>query len=194
MSTDQNPEKSLNRFGKDASTDLPEDAPRAGHSGHKLRTANVIVDRKALAEKAALNTLQDSKQISKWKDQEIELIEFDDQVGLIRKSQEAPQKSIDLPNSFTGPSFRNKAERFRFDGHKMMHHLNSVMSWQKGEKFSPIHIDMGLTKFCNTACLYCYAVVQNMTKGTMIEREALLRYIEDCGRLGVRSIGFILYV
>ena len=190
MSTDQNPEKSLNRFGKDASTDLPEDAPRAGHSGHKLRTANVIVDRKALAEKAALNTLQDSKQISKWKDQEIELIEFDDQVGLIRKSQEAPQKSIDLPNSFTGPSFRNKAERFRFDGHKMMHHLNSVMSWQKGEKFSPIHIDMGLTKFCNTACLYCYAVVQNMTKGTMIEREALLRYIEDCGRLGVRSIGF----
>jgi molybdenum cofactor biosynthesis enzyme MoaA len=49
---------------------------------------------------------------------------------------------------------------------------------------------MGLTKYCNTACLYCYAVVQNMTKGTQIAEDALLRYIEDCGKLGVRSIAY----
>ncbi|SVE37074.1 uncharacterized protein METZ01_LOCUS489928, partial [marine metagenome] len=41
------------------------------------------------------------------------------------------------------------------------------------------------------ACLYCYAVIQNMTKGTMIGHDSLLRFIEDCGRLEVRSIGFI---
>jgi len=65
------------------------------------------------------------------------------------------------------------------------------MAWQNGEHFAPVHIDMGLTKFCNTACIYCYAVVQNMTKGQMIEHESLLRFIEDSGRLGVRSLGFI---
>ncbi|MBF0095967.1 MAG: radical SAM protein [Magnetococcales bacterium] len=96
-----------------------------------------------------------------------------------------------VPNQFTGPSFRNKRERFRFDGHKMMYHLDRVMAWQKGERFAPVHIDMGLTKFCNTGCIYCYAVVQNMDRGTMIASDALLRYIEDCGKLGVRSIGFI---
>ncbi|MEO5340784.1 MAG: radical SAM protein [Magnetococcus sp. MYC-9] len=96
-----------------------------------------------------------------------------------------------VPNRFTGPSFRNPREKFRFDGHKMIYHLDRVAAWQRGERFAPVHIDMGLTKFCNTACVYCYAVVQNMNRGTMIEREALLRFIEDCGRVGVRSIGFI---
>ena len=72
-----------------------------------------------------------------------------------------------------------------------MYHLDRVQAWERGERFAPVHIDMGLSKFCNTACIYCYAVVQNMTRGTMIKRDALLRYIENCGNLGVRSIGFI---
>lgn len=96
-----------------------------------------------------------------------------------------------IPNMFTGPSFRNPLERYRMDGHKMIYHLDRVLAWQRGERIAPIHIDMGLTKFCNTACIYCYAVVQNMSRGTMIQREALLRFIEDCGHLGVRSVGFI---
>ncbi len=73
----------------------------------------------------------------------------------------------------------------------MIYHLDRVQAWLGGEKFAPIHIDMGLSKFCNVACLYCYAVVQNMTKGIMIQRDTLLGFIKDCGRLGVRSIGFI---
>jgi len=103
----------------------------------------------------------------------------------------SPENSASSPNAFSGPSFRNPRERFRFDGHKLLYHLDRVQSWQSGERIAPIHIDMGLTKFCNIACLYCYGVVQNMAKGSMIAPEALLRFIEDAGRLGVRSIGFV---
>ncbi len=172
-----------NRFGNTVLTELPDDAPRAQRPGHKLRTSNDIVDRSELesgnTRSASVHTLQG---------QQIELVHAEGQVGLVRLETAQPAS---VPNQFTGPSQRNQGERFRFDGHKMLHHLDRVMAWQNGERFAPIHIDMGLTKFCNTACIYCYAVVQNMTRGSMIERDALLRYIEDCGRLGVRSLGFI---
>lgn len=162
-----------NRFGNTVITEIPVDAPRARQPGHKLRTSNEIIDR---------------AELHKLEGQRLEYVQEGDQTGVIRLDASAPAK---VPNQFTGPSYRNTTERFRFDGHKMLHHLDRVLAWQRGEVFAPIHIDMGLTKFCNTACLYCYAVVQNMTQGKLIEREALLRYIDDCGRLGVRSIGFI---
>ncbi|MEO5362815.1 MAG: radical SAM protein [Magnetococcus sp. DMHC-8] len=135
--------------------------------GHKLRAGVAIVERAALSSAPA-----------------------DGQGSLPQPAQEAAVGNF-VPNQFTGPSFRNQRERFRFDGHKMMYHLDRVAAWQRGERIAPVHIDMGLTKFCNTACIYCYAVVQNMDRGTLIEREALLRFIADCGRLQVRSIGFI---
>ncbi|MEO5365747.1 MAG: radical SAM protein [Magnetococcus sp. WYHC-3] len=171
----------LNRFGEKAVTMMPEDAPLADRPGHKLRTSNVIVDRKALAEQQEQNP--------STRAQTLIPIRFEDQEGFVRAdATAAPEK---VPNQFSGPSFRTRRERFRLDGHKMMYHLDRIAQWQRGERFAPIHIDMGLTKFCNTACLYCYAVIQNMTKGQMIQRDALLAYIRDCGRLGVKSIGFI---
>ncbi|MBF0632473.1 MAG: radical SAM protein [Magnetococcales bacterium] len=137
------------------------------HPGHRLRSGSAIVERAALATTPSMA-----------------------QTGSA-SSEQGTHEEPDLPNQFTGPSFQTKRERFRFDGHKMMYHLDRVLAWQRGERFAPIHIDMGLTKFCNTACIYCYAVVQNMSRGTMIQRDPLLRFIDDCGRLGVRSIGFI---
>ena len=182
---------SENSSNSDKKTNIPKDAPLADSPGHKLRTSNVIVDRKVLAEnqEAMDKSLLDSNKLEKIDDQELEYVEYEDQVGVIRVSTDSAPESV--PNQFTGPTYRTKKERFRFDGHKMLHHLDRIRAWQNGEKFAPVHIDMGLTKFCNTACIYCYAVVQNMTKGTMIAPDALLRYIEDCGKLGVRSIGFI---
>ena len=142
-----------------------------------------------------LLVLLPSISFAQYKDEAILLIkfvEFEDEVGIIRNDETISEEFVDeRPNTFTGPSYRNKPERFRFDGHKMLHHLDRIAAWQNGERFAPIHIDMGLTKFCNTACLYCYAVIQNMSKGTMIGQDSLLRFIEDCGRLEVRSIGFI---
>jgi MoaA/NifB/PqqE/SkfB family radical SAM enzyme len=183
-----------NRFGEDATTAIPADAPLASKPGHKLRTSNVIVDRRALAmQGASIETqLIATDQVQALPGQEIQHVEASGQVGIIRfEKSSASGDASNIPNQFTGPSFRTASERFRFDGHKLMYHLDRLAAWERGERFAPIHIDMGLTKFCNTACLYCYAVVQNMTQGSMIGRDALLRYIEDCGRLGVRSIGFI---
>ena len=107
------------------------------------------------------------------------------------KLQETIGQGEKLPNQYTGHTYKNKKEKFRLDGHKMLYHLDRISAWQRGERIAPIHIDMGLTKFCNVACIYCIGVTQGMQKGTMIQPDALLRFIEDCGRLDVRSIGFI---
>lgn len=95
------------------------------------------------------------------------------------------------PNQYSGHTFKNKKEKYRLDGHKLIYHLDRVLAWLKGERIPPIHIDMGITKFCNIGCIYCMGVLQGMNKGAMIRRDALLRFIDDCGRLGVRSIGII---
>lgn len=156
---------------------IPETAPLAQHPGHNLRNANhAIVDRKKLSETQAENACG-------------ERVALKDQTDTNPLMDVPEEKAV--PNVFTGPSFKNPRERYRMDGHKMLYHLDRVLAWQKGERIAPIHVDMGLTKFCNTACIYCYAVVQNMSRGTMIQREALLRFIEDCGHIGVRSVGFI---
>lgn len=95
------------------------------------------------------------------------------------------------PNQYIGHTYKNRLEKFRLDGHKLLYHLDRVNAWLKGERIAPIHIDMGLTKFCNMGCIYCMGVTQMMSKGVMIQRDALLRFIDDCGRLQVRSIAFI---
>ena len=206
----KNDQEKKNRFGFKAKTDIPSDVPLADNPGHKLRTSNVIVDRKELAkrEQETLRNRPKSEELLENSSGRAELVEHDGEVGIIRRGSmwpdpiDSPSKGKNgeipptfesmekAPNLFTGPSYRNKAEKYRLDGHKMIHHLDRIQAWQNGEKFAPIHIDMGLTKYCNTACLYCYAVVQNMTKGTQIAEDAFLRYIEDCGKLGVRSIAY----
>ncbi|MBF0422991.1 MAG: radical SAM protein [Magnetococcales bacterium] len=154
-----------------------DSVPLVYRPGHKLRQASqAIVDRKKLSEvyagrESALQVNSEGAEGRQRHDPSLH--------------EGAP------PNLFTGPSFRNPRERYRMDGHKLMYHLDRVLAWQNGERIAPIHIDMGLTKFCNTACIYCYAVVQNMSRGTMIARDALLGFIRDCGAIGVRSVGFI---
>ncbi|MET0024319.1 MAG: radical SAM protein [Sedimenticola sp.] len=176
-------DKEKDRDGK-SDLSITNESPVVDKPGHKLRSESKIIDREQLPD----GNLH-SSELESLDGQSLEYVKFKGQEGIMRIESGTP--SMPVPNQFTGPSFRNKKERFRFDGHKMLYHLDRIQAWNNGERFSPIHIDMGLTKFCNTACLYCYAVVQNMTKGKMIEREPLLRFIDDCGRLGVRSLGFI---
>jgi len=170
------------RFGFKAQTEIPKKVALVNKPGHKLRTSNHVVDRQSIEnlKSTDLNTSEN---------QVLEYVKYDDQVGIVRNQIE--EGTTVIPNQFTGPSYRNKSEKFSFDSHKMLYHLDRVFDWQQGKRFAPIHIDMVLTKYCNTACLYCYAVVQNMTKGQLIARDALLSFIDDCGKLGVRSLGFI---
>lgn len=109
----------------------------------------------------------------------------------LRESSSVAKQRKKQPNQYNGHTYKNTKEKFRLDGHKLLYHLDRVLAWQKGERIAPIHIDMGLTKFCNMACVYCIGVTQMMDKGAMIQRDALLRIIDDCGRLGIRSVAFI---
>jgi len=144
---------------------IPEDIKTSKHAGHKIRTGKTIVDRSKIA-------------------------------LLGEHSAAAPAGSTAAPagkqpNQYNGHTYINKSEKFRLDGHKMIYHCDRILAWQKGERIAPIHIDMGLTKFCNMGCIYCIGVTQIMSKDTMILPDALLRFIEDAGRVGVKSIGFI---
>src|SRR6266496_6820573 len=109
-------------------------------------------------------------------------------LGVVHQNVTSERK---LPNRYTGHTYKNKEEKFRLDGHKLIYHMDRVTKWSNGERVAPIQIDMGLTKFCNVACVYCIGVTQGgMHKGRMIEPDALLRFIADCGRLEVRSVAF----
>jgi len=77
------------------------------------------------------------------------------------------------------------------DGTKMLWHMDRVIEhYDKGERVAPVHIDMGLTKFCNVNCIFCYGIYQNPSK-EYIKRDPLLQTMKDAGEIGVKSIGFI---
>ena len=66
-----------------------------------------------------------------------------------------------------------------------------IEHFDKGQKVAPVHIDMGIAKFCNVKCVFCYGMFQNIQSGVYIKRDALLQTMDDAGEIGVKSIGFI---
>lgn len=78
------------------------------------------------------------------------------------------------------------------DSCKALWHMNRIIKhFDEGERISPIHIDMGLSKFCNSACVYCYGLFQKMEKGVYIQRDALFNFLKDAGEIGVKSVSMI---
>ncbi|MDD1620218.1 MAG: radical SAM protein, partial [Methylococcaceae bacterium] len=116
-----------NRFGNNTVTAIPDDAPLFSKPGHKLRTSNQIVDRSALPQ--VEYQVIDTSQLTHLPGQKVKTVSHDGQEGIIRLDADGEHEHL-VPNQFTGPSFRTQRERFRFDGHKMMHHLDRVMAWQ----------------------------------------------------------------
>lgn len=86
-------------------------------------------------------------------------------------------------------------DQYLMGGHKLYWHLDRVCDWQQGKRIAPLHIDVGLSKGCNIRCEYCYGATQGnfYTDGAKIyfPREPLMRYMQDAGELGVRSMAFI---
>jgi len=77
------------------------------------------------------------------------------------------------------------------DTTKLPYHINRVIDhFDLGKKVAPIHIDTGITKFCDTNCCYCFGIFQNPSK-VYIQRDALINYISDAAEIGVKSIAFI---
>lgn len=79
----------------------------------------------------------------------------------------------------------------KMDGTKLLWHMDRVSArFDRGERIAPIHIDCGLSKFCQIACVFCYGKYQNMDK-VFIKRESLLQMVRDAKDIGVKSLALI---
>src|SRR4029434_6494839 len=75
-----------------------------------------------------------------------------------------------------------QTERLILDGTKMPCHTDRVNAWLRGERFAPITIDMALTRACNYACGFCYAMLQENDR-QVITRDVMYRFLDDCAEI-----------
>jgi MoaA/NifB/PqqE/SkfB family radical SAM enzyme len=76
------------------------------------------------------------------------------------------------------------------DGTKIGWHRERVDQWMRGERIAPITIDMALTRACNYACHFCYAMLQENDR-KQITRKVIFEFLEDCAEIGVKGISFV---
>lgn len=76
------------------------------------------------------------------------------------------------------------------DGTKIAYHMDRVKAWERGERVAPITIDMALTRACNFACSYCYAMLQENDR-KVINRKVIFDFLEDAAEIGVKGISFV---
>ncbi|NFV81174.1 radical SAM protein [Magnetospirillum aberrantis] len=74
----------------------------------------------------------------------------------------------------------------QLNGHKLLHHVDELVKWKRGEDFFPIHLDISPIGKCNHRCAHCYVEYLGH-RGPKLEREAFLRLAADIGRCGVKS-------
>jgi MoaA/NifB/PqqE/SkfB family radical SAM enzyme len=80
--------------------------------------------------------------------------------------------------------------KLNLDGTKIAWHQDRIRAWERGERIAPITIDMALTRACNYACHYCYAMLQENDR-KVINRQVIFDFLEDCARIGVKGISFV---
>lgn len=76
------------------------------------------------------------------------------------------------------------------DGTKIAWHQDRINAWERGERIAPITIDMALTRACNFACHYCYAMLQENDR-KVINRQVIFDFLEDCAEIGVKGISLV---
>lgn len=76
------------------------------------------------------------------------------------------------------------------DGTKIAWHMDRVRAWERGERIAPITIDMALTRACNYACHFCYAMLQENDRQA-ITQKVIYDFLEDCAEIGVRGVSFV---
>ncbi|MBI3317676.1 MAG: radical SAM protein [Candidatus Omnitrophica bacterium] len=85
---------------------------------------------------------------------------------------------------------QEQTERLILDGTKIGWHLDRVRAWERGERIAPITIDMALSRACNYACSFCYAMLQENDR-EVITTEVMVRFLEDCAEIGVKGISLV---
>ncbi len=92
------------------------------------------------------------------------------------------------------PKNKIAKDKYAITGHKLLWHLDRVNQWQKGERITPLHIELGITTGCNLACKFCYGIIMWRTSAEKrfdMPKEAILRLFKDAKGIGVKSITLI---
>ncbi|MBT5413347.1 MAG: radical SAM protein [Rhodospirillaceae bacterium] len=76
------------------------------------------------------------------------------------------------------------------DGTKIAWHRDRIQAWERGERIAPITIDMALTRACNYACHFCYAMLQENDR-QVIDRDVITDFLDDCAEIGVKGISLV---
>lgn len=76
------------------------------------------------------------------------------------------------------------------DGTKLAWHADRVAAWERGERIAPITIDMALTRACNYACHFCYAMLQENER-SRITQKVIYDFLEDAAQIGVKGVSFV---
>jgi MoaA/NifB/PqqE/SkfB family radical SAM enzyme len=76
------------------------------------------------------------------------------------------------------------------DGTKIAWHEDRISQWERGERFSPITVDLALTRACNYGCHFCYAMLQENEKKT-ITQKVIYDFLDDAAEVGVRGISLV---
>lgn len=78
----------------------------------------------------------------------------------------------------------------RFDGSKMMYHVDRVSDWLKGLSPAPIYVEIGPTSACNHRCSFCAFDYLRGQKVMSIGKDTLISALEDMAKFGVKSVMF----
>lgn len=79
-------------------------------------------------------------------------------------------------------------DKWLLDSNKLLWHMDRVIAhYDKGERVYPIYIDIGLTKFCNIKCEYCYGIYQKKSN-ELIARDILINLLADAPKIGIKSM------
>jgi radical SAM protein with 4Fe4S-binding SPASM domain len=78
------------------------------------------------------------------------------------------------------------AEMF-IDGSKLIHHLDEVNQWKKGELVFPLHVEISPTSGCNQRCNLC-CVDYLGHKSKMLSEDILVNLVDQMKDNGVKSV------
>lgn len=86
--------------------------------------------------------------------------------------------------------FPDFVDQLVLDGSKVGWYPDRIAAWKRGEKIAPVTIDWALTRKCNYACEFCYAMMQeNDRKEQTFETSKA--FLDDCAAIGVKGISLI---
>ena len=82
------------------------------------------------------------------------------------------------------------AQNIILDGTKIQWYSNRIKKWENGEKIAPVTIDIALTRSCNYACHFCYAMTQENDR-SVLTKENLFNFLEDAKEIDVKGISLV---